>query len=191
MSSPRIQPINPPYTTEIQEAFKKIMPPGMEPLNIFRTFAHNPDILKRQMALGAYLLNHGTVDARDREILIHRTCARCGSEYEWGVHVTAFARPLGFSEEKIHATVLADADDAVWSERESLLVRLVDELHEASTVSDELWTLLSEQWTDAQLVELVCIVGMYHAVSFMTNALGIELEPTGARFPVKEESSAN
>ena len=190
MSTPRIRPIEPPYTTEIQEAFKKVMPPGMEPLNIFRTFAHNPEILKRQMALGAYLLNHGTVDAREREILIHRTCARCGSEYEWGVHVTAFARPLGFDDEKIRATVLGDADDAAWSERESLLVRLVDELHETSTVSDELWALLSEEWNDAQLVELVCVVGMYHAVSFMTNALGIELEGTGERFPVQEESSA-
>ena len=28
---------------------------------------------------------------REREIAIDRTCARCGCEYEWGVHVAYFA----------------------------------------------------------------------------------------------------
>ncbi|HEV7760231.1 MAG TPA: hypothetical protein VGO78_14620 [Acidimicrobiales bacterium] len=27
---------------------------------------------------------------RDREIVIDRTCARCGCQYEWGVHVAFF-----------------------------------------------------------------------------------------------------
>ena len=40
----------------------------------------------------------------------------------------------------------ASADDPAWSEREALIVRLVDELHDAATVSDELWAELAAQW---------------------------------------------
>ena len=48
MHESRIPPIDPPYTDEIQDAFDKIMPEGMSPLIIFRTFANHPAILKMQ-----------------------------------------------------------------------------------------------------------------------------------------------
>ena len=75
------------------------------------------------------------------------------------------------------------ADDPAWSEREALLVRLVDELHDTGTVSAELWDELAAQWNVAQLVELVATVGFYHFVSFTANALGVEPEEYGERFP--------
>ncbi len=183
MNSPRIKPLDPPFDSDVVEAFNKIMPPGMDPLRIFRVFAHNPLILKRQMHLGSVLLNKGSVPHREREVLLLRTCARCGSEYEWGVHVTGYARPLKFTDEQIRATVLGDAASPVWSAREALLVRLADELHDTSTVTDELWNALEAEWTHPQLLEFIVVAGMYHAVSFVTNAARIELEAFGERFP--------
>lgn len=159
------------------------MPPGVEPLKLFRTVAHNRHVLDKFRSFGAYLLNFGTLDPLDREIAIHRTCARCGSEYEWGVHVVVFGRPLGLSEEQIASTASGGPDDPVWSSRQSLLIRLADELHDTAAVSDELWEGLSLHWNEAQLVELIALVGQYHTVSFFTNALGVELEEAGARFP--------
>lgn len=188
MTTPRILPIEPPYSEIVQDAFDKIMPPGRDPLIIFRTFAHNPAILRKQMALGAALLTSDRLPAHDRELVILRTCALCSSEYEWGVHVTAFARPLKISEEVIRATVEARSDDAVWDERQHLLVRLVDELHDTAQVSDDLWHSLAETWTTEQLIELICICGMYHAVSFTTNATRMELETDAARFPETNRS---
>ena len=75
------------------------------------------------------------------------------------------------------------ADDPAWSERQSLLVRLVDELHDTGTVSDALWSKLAAEWQPPELVELVATVGFYHLVSFTANALGVELEDYGERFP--------
>jgi hypothetical protein len=60
------------------------------PLKLFRTVAHNRHILDKLRSTGAYLLNFGKVEALDREIVIHRTCGRCGCEYEWGVHAALF-----------------------------------------------------------------------------------------------------
>lgn len=182
-SPPRIAPLEPPYDEEVAHTLQRMMPPGVEPLKLFRTVAHNSKLLDKLRSTGAYLLNFGAVDPREREVVIHRTCARCGCEYEWGVHVAAFARPLGFSEEEIDATVHDGAGSAPWSEREALLVRLVDELHDTATVSDSLWDGLAVHWKPAQLMELITLVGQYHAVSFVANGLRVELEDAAARFP--------
>ncbi len=181
MTEPRIAPLDPPYDDATQKLFDMVMPEGMEPLRLFRTLASNPRIFPRFMRAG--VLDRGPVEIRHRELVIHRSCARCGSEYEWGVHVTAFARPLGLSDAWIAATVLAPADDPIWSPEEAALVRLVDELHDTSTVSDALWKQLCEHFSEEQRLELVYTAGMYHAVSFLTNALAVELEPFGERFP--------
>lgn len=185
MSTPRIAPVSPPYSDEIQDAFAKIMPPGRPPLNIFRTFARHPLMLKRVMHLGAALLSHGIVPPRDREIVLHRTCARCGSAYEWGLHVTAFARPLGFTDAQIRATVLGNEHDPAWTGNDRLLIRLADELHDTATVSDGLWTELKKIYSDEALIELICVAGLYHAISYMTNACQIEGEAFAEPFPTQ------
>ncbi len=181
MESPRIRPLEPPYPDEVQKLFDLVMPEGVEPLLLFRTLATNSRIFPRFMRAG--VLDRGPVDIRDRELVIHRTTARCRSEYEWGVHVAAFGRPLGFSDELIRATVEAAADDPIWDPRQALLVRLCDELHETATVSDDLWRQLEGHFDAEQLTELIYTVGMYHAVSFLTNALKLPSEQTAARFP--------
>jgi len=183
MHTPRIAPLDPPYSDEIQDAFSKIMPPGQPPLNIFRTYARHPLMLKRVMHLGAALLSQGSLPSREREIVLHRTCARCGSPYEWGVHVTAFARPLGFTDAQIRATVLGAGDDPCWTPREQLLVRTADELHETSTISDDLWAQLEREWSVEQRIEIICVAGLYHAISYMTNACRMQGEIFAEPFP--------
>jgi hypothetical protein len=61
------------------------MPEGVPPLLLFRTLAVNERVFHRVMAGG--LLDRGSLTLRERELVIDRTCFRCGSEYEWGVHV--------------------------------------------------------------------------------------------------------
>ena len=180
---PRIAPLEPPYEPQVAETLRRMMPPDVEPLRLFRTVARNPAILERFRTTGAYLLNFGCVDPLDREILLHRTCARCGCEYEWGVHAVAFGRPFGMSEEQLRATVLEGSDSEVWSERQRLLVRLADELHDTATLSDSLWTELAELFDDAQLIELIATAGFYHLVSFTANSACVEREAYAERFP--------
>lgn len=182
-TAPRIPPLEEPYEPDVAETLRRMMPPGVEPLKLFRTVAHNPAILERLRTTGAYILNFGQVEPRDREVVIHRTTARNGCEYEWGVHAVAYGRPLGFTDEQLRATVHGTADDPAWSQRDSLLVRLVDELHDTGTVSAELWDMLAAEWEAPQLVELVATVGFYHFVSFTANALGVQLEEYAERFP--------
>ncbi len=130
----RIEPAARPYEKDMEATLEKLMPPGVEPLVLFRTLARNPRVFRRFMAGG--LLDKGSITLREREIAIDRACARCGGEYEWGVHIALFAEKAGFGADEIAATVAPGADAACWTPRERLIVRLVDELHETHTVGD-------------------------------------------------------
>lgn len=181
MSAPRIAPLEPPYPEPVQAALDRVMPTGVPPLALFRTLARNERVFQRVMAGG--LLDRGSITLREREIVIDRTCARCGSEYEWGVHVAFFAERVGLTPEQVAAT--AGGDPAAFPERERLLLRLVDELHDRAQVTDELWAALRAHFAEEQLIELVALAGFYHLISFVTNALRIPPEPYGARFPTE------
>jgi 4-carboxymuconolactone decarboxylase len=185
-TSPRIPPLQPPYTIEIAEALAKWMPPGApwEPLKLFRTLMQNKQLSDRMRPLGAGLLGqHSSLDLREREIVIDRVCARCGCEYEWGVHVIGFGNTAGLTEEQIQATVTRSSHDPVWSEREQVLLQLVDELHETATISDVLWERLETEWSLPQVLELLILIGWYHLISFVANAAQVEREAWAATFP--------
>lgn len=178
---PRLSPIDPPYTDEVQDSFRKLMPPGMEPLGLFRTLAHNPRVLRRIQRGG--LLDPGSISLRLRELAILRTCARCGAEYEWGVHVTLFGGAAGFDEAALERIALGLASDRSWTDEERLVLELCDALHDHSTLSDGQWEALRRAFEPAQLVELVTLAGLYHAVSFLVNALQVAPEPWAAALP--------
>ena len=183
MSKGRIAPVEAPYDAAAQKAFDRIMPEGIEPLVLFRTLARNPRVFQRFMASG--LLDKGSISLRDREIVIDRTTARCGSEYEWGVHVAFFGERVGLGATEQHAIVHGGADAACWDERDSLLIRLVDALHDTAALDDALWASLRKGFSDEQLLELIVLTGFYHTVSFVTNGVRVPLEPYGTRFPAK------
>jgi alkylhydroperoxidase family enzyme len=176
----RIAPAAPPYEPAISESFASIMPSGMEPLVLFRTMARNPRVLQRMFA--ASLLDKGTITLREREILILRTCARCGSEYEWGVHVTLFSKRAGLSEPEIAATAAPSISD-IWPAREAALIHMADELRASADLSQAAWDSLARHYTGEQILELILLCGYYHAISFMTNVLRLEPETFAARFP--------
>jgi 4-carboxymuconolactone decarboxylase len=183
--APRIAPLSPPYEAGAGALLEKMMPPGggVEPLGLFRTLVLNEEMAARMRPLGAGLLAHGRLDARDRELVIHRTCARAGAEYEWGVHAVAYGGAVGLDEEQLAATVHGEAGDAAFSERDGLLIRLADELHETCTVSDGLWHALAEHFDDAQLLELLILAGQYRLISYLVNGVRVQPEPWAARFP--------
>jgi alkylhydroperoxidase family enzyme len=180
MSKPRIEPVEPPYSPEVQADFDKMMR-GAPPLLLFRTVARNPRVLQRMMAGG--LLDRGSISLRARELMILRTCARCGAEYEWGVHVASFGEKAEWTSEQLHSSVHGGAGDSCWTDADRLIIRLADELHDTNTVGSALWQSAAEHFSAEQLVELIMLAGLYHAVSFMANACGVQREQFAPGFP--------
>ncbi len=180
-SPPRVEPLTPPFAADVQAAFDKIMPAGVPPLALFTTLARVPRIYDRFRA--GSLLDRGPVSLRHREIVIDRTCARCGCDYEWGVHIAFFADRAGLEPRHVRATARGDADDPAWSEQEMLLIRLVDELHDTANISDQLWESLNTSFSIEQIFELIALAGFYHTVSFFANSLRLRGEPYAAPLP--------
>src|ERR1700692_1403822 len=177
----RIAPLEPPYDPEIQGQFDRIMR-GAPALLLFRVVAGQPRAWEKFRA--GSLLDRGPLSLREREIVIDRTCALTGCEYEWGVHVAAFAAAAHLSDEQGRATVVGKADAACWSAAEQALIAAVDALHASATLSDAQFNALSAHYDDAKIFEIILLCGFYRTVSYLANGLALPLEEKAARFPV-------
>jgi alkylhydroperoxidase family enzyme len=176
----RIAPLDPPYAPEIQCQFDRIMR-GAPPLMLFRVIAGNARAWEKFRA--GSLLDPGPLSLREREIVIDRTGALTGCEYEWGVHVALFAGPAGLTDEQVRATVLGTADAPCWSVSEQALIAAVDALHHRTTLSDAEFGALSSHYDDAKIFEIILLCGFYRTVSYLANGLALPLEAKAARFP--------
>ncbi|MDQ3030889.1 MAG: carboxymuconolactone decarboxylase family protein [Myxococcota bacterium] len=179
----RIAPATPPYDARAAEDLAALMPPGIEPIGLFRTLAKNPRVLRRVRRGG--LLDPGSITLRQREIVILRTTARAGAEYEWGVHAAFFGAAAELDHEQLHATVWLGPEAACWRADESLLVRACDELHETARVADETWSALRGSFGEDQLIEVLVLAGLYRAISYVVNGTGVALEELAPRFPAE------
>jgi len=177
----RIAPLEPPYAPDIQPQFDRIMR-GAPPLVLFRVMAGQPRAWEKFR--GGSLLDRGPLSLREREIVIDRTTARNACEYEWGVHVAAFAEAAHLTDEQVRATVLGESDAACWSAAEQALIAAVDALHDRATLSDAEFKALSAHYDDAKILEIIMLCGFYRTVSYLANTLALPLEKTAARFPV-------
>jgi alkylhydroperoxidase family enzyme len=181
---PRIAPVEPPYEPETAARLAAMMPPGVPPILLFRTFARNPAMAESMRGWGAYELSKRlSLSMRDREIVIDRTCARRDCEYEWGVHVAFFADRVGFTAAQVTSLTHGHADDPCWTdERDRLLIAAVDALCRDATIDDALWARLAAHLGEAELLDLLLLCGWYHAIAFAANAARVPLEDGAPRF---------
>jgi len=174
----RIEPLEPPYDAETGDQLQAMMPAGVPPIALFRAFAKNLTMTRALHGWGSFELSKQiSLSLRDREIVIDRTCARCGCEYEWGVHVEFFAAKARLDKAQLASLTHGSPGDACWTEpRDQLLIRAVDALHESSDVPEPLWEQLAGEFSEAELLDLLLLCGWYHAISFTARAIRLEPE---------------
>ena len=181
----RVAPLASPYSREAQAAFDRIMPPGVPPLVLFTTLARDTR-LWRKFRDGS-LLDKGHLTLRQREIVIHRTTALCGSEYEWGVHAAFFSDKAGLSAAQLYSTIHGNAEDDCWSDNDRPFIRACDALNGSCDMNDACWSSLRECLAEEALLELILVAGFYRTVSYLTNTLRLPLEGFAWRFPLVNE----
>jgi alkylhydroperoxidase family enzyme len=146
----RIAPLEPPYVPELQAQFDRIMR-GAPPLHLFRVMAGNARAWEKFR--GGSLLDRGPLSLREREIVIDRTCALNGCEYEWGVHVAFFADRVGFTADQVTSLTHGAATDPCWTDAgERVLIEMVDALHDGNDLDDLLWARLGAEQVGATVL---------------------------------------
>ncbi|MFF5295742.1 carboxymuconolactone decarboxylase family protein [Paractinoplanes globisporus] len=181
---PRIAVLQPPYAEEAAAQLAGMMPAGVPPIGLFRMFARNLPMTRAMHGWGRYELGRDlTLSMRERELVIDRTCARCGCEYEWGVHVMMFGDRVGLTPGQRRSLAHGGPADPCWTdERERLLLEAVDALHDDNDIGDELWARLAAAFDEPRLMDLLLLCGWYHAVSFAARAARLPLEPGAPRW---------
>jgi alkylhydroperoxidase family enzyme len=177
-TSPRISPQQPEdWAEDLRPMLSADLgdQPRLGDLNIFTTLSRHPELFKTWMPFAGFLLIGGALPFADRELLILRTGYNCRSPYEWGQHVRIAIN--GGIERAVIERVAAGPDAPGWDQRQSLLLRAADELHDDARISDETWNGLAGELDERQLIELPILVGQYHLVAFMLNSLAVQPEP--------------
>lgn len=180
--TPRIEPLSEPYTAEVAERLTALMPGGGKPIRLFRTFVRNLPMAAGLNAWGNYYFSRQlSLGLRDRELVIDRTTARCGCDYEWGVHVATYGGRVGLTAEQLRSIARGSPLDSCWSAHDALVLEAVDALHDTATIDDDLWGRLAAEFADAQLLDLFLLTGWYEAISFAANAVRVEPEDGAPR----------
>jgi alkylhydroperoxidase family enzyme len=181
----RIAPLERPWPPFFAEAMERVMPQGAEPLLLFRTVATSPRAWTK-FAAGS-LLDKGPLPLREREIVIHRTAARCGCDYEWGIHAALFAERAGMDEAQLRDTAAHSVDPALWSEAEAVLLESVDALILRKRLDDLEYERLALHFTTDQILEVIQLAAFYHGVALICGALDLAPEPGIPNLPSRGE----
>jgi uncharacterized peroxidase-related enzyme len=143
--------------------------------NMFRVMAHRPEIFSTMQAHFGAVLNTGTVSTKLKELIIVRTSQVNATPYCLASH-TILANKLGWSNDQL--THLAD-----WPQREDFTpaekaaLRLAETItRDAHTVSDEQFVELRSFYSEGEIVELLCAIGLFNYFNRFNNAL--QMEPT-------------
>lgn len=99
------------------------------------------------------------------------------------MHVSIFAERCALTEAQIGELTFGRLSDALWNEKEKIIVRMVEELHRYSTVSGKTWELLRSNWQPSEIVQLILSASFYRMAAMYLNSMAVPLEEGARRFP--------
>ncbi len=157
--------------------------------NMFRVMAHRPEIFSTMQAHFGAVLNTGTVPTKLKELIIVRTSQVNATPYCLASH-TILARNLGWNDEQLaHLADWPHRDDFTPAEKAALqLAETVT--RDAHAVSDEQFAELRSFYSEGEVVELLCAIGLFNYFNRFNNALKVEPTKPGEGGCVAPEEKA-
>ena len=146
------------------------------PLNVHKLMAHNPALLKAWWSFRNHSVNGGTLGRRLGEFVILRVSLHLGAWYEWASHVDRSLR-IGVTREEIQRIAVRETRPG-WPDMEAVLLEAVDDLMEMRRLSADTQKQLAQHFSDAQVLDIIAIQGMYVILGNMILSWGLELDTT-------------
>ena len=159
--------------------------------NMFRVMAHRPEIFATMQAHFGAVLSTGTVLTKLKELIIVRTSQVNATPYCLASH-TILARNLGWTDDQLsHLAEWSMREDFTPAEKAAL--RLAETVtRDAHAVSDQQFAELRTFYSEGEIVELLCAIGLFNYFNRFNNAL--QMEPTkpgeGGRVPESAQTAA-
>ena len=161
-------------TDEIREKFQQIGEQRGNVPNMFRVYAHRPEILKTMMAHLNAVTTTGTVPVRTKELvatLVSRinACQYCNRSH------TSLSERHGATGEQMEA--LLDFENGPFEEKEKAALAYAKQLTlDANRVDDALFDRLRQHYDEGEVVEISAMAGLFNYFNRVNNAL--QMEPT-------------
>ncbi len=169
-TAPRVPPIE-----KVAAKAREAMADGpANAINVVSTLHTNRTINRAFGDFAQTLLFKGTVDERLREIVILRMGWNCQAVYEFGQH-TLFGRSVGLTDEEIYL-ITRPLDQGAWSDVESALLAMTDDLYSDDCVTDATWAELEKHFDHSAIIEFMFAAGCYRLVSGLLNSCGVQLD---------------
>ena len=146
--------------------------------NMFRVMAHRPEIFATMQAHFGAVLNTGTVSTKLKELIIVRTSQVNDTPYCLASH-TILARNLGWKDDQLaHLADWPQREDFTPAEKAAL--RLAETVtRDAHAVTDEQFAELRSYYSEGEIVELLCAIGLFNYFNRFNNALQMQPTKTG------------
>ncbi|HEX4285420.1 MAG TPA: peroxidase-related enzyme [Terracidiphilus sp.] len=179
-------------TPDLQVLFDKVFTQRGNVPNMFRVMAHRPEIFATMQAHFAAVLNTGSLSTKLKELIIVRTSQVNETPYCLASHTT-LALNLGWTDDQL--AHLADwPNRADFSPAEKAALRLAETVtRDAHAITNEQFIELRSFFSEGEIVELLCAIGLFNYFNRFNNAL--QMEPTkpgegGCAAPQPEAATA-
>lgn len=171
-------------TPDLVALFDKIFAQRGNVPNMFRVMAHRPEIFATMQSHFAAVLQTGTVPTRLKELIIVRTSQINETPYCLASH-TRLAKGLGWTDEQLaNLAGWARRDDFTPAEKAAL--RLAETVtRNAHAVTDEQFAELRTYYSEGEIVELLCSIGLFNYFNRFNDALLMQPTKPGEGGPAE------
>ena len=184
LTEARVPPLTETEWTDEQRALIQRYAPDGEPGNALRTLIRVPALADRVFSVLRYVTEDSTLPPRHRAMLILRTAWLTQSANLWAMQARRAAE-AGLTDDEVRR--VAEGPTADWNEFEDELLRLVDQLFRSSSVTDQTWDALAEEYDLYNMMDAVVTVGEIITRAIVFNSLGIQPDDdTTARIPTND-----
>ncbi len=147
------------------------------PINLHRQLVHSPGMARAFGVIGQYIRYGSTLDPRLRELAILQVGWTARSPYEWSHHVK-IGFDFGVSEADVRALIADSAGEAAeLGEAERAVLAAARHLTVEAALTDAQFAALRSHFSEADLVELLVVIGFYACVVRVLASLQIDVEP--------------
>lgn len=166
---------------QIQRTFEAFWQARGNVPNLFRVLAHVPPLYTTFQTHFKTVMGPGLVDVRVKELIAMRVSQLNDCRYCLASH-TVLARQYGATDDVIAA--LNDVDRCPIPEKEREAIGFAQKMTtNANDVSHEDMARLREHWSEPEIVEIACVVGIFNYLNRFAEALGFEPTKPGEGGP--------
>jgi AhpD family alkylhydroperoxidase len=138
---------------------------------VFLVLGRNRRLFRGWLSFASKLMPGGRLPRVDAELVILRVAHLAECPYELEQH-RRLGRRAGLSQEQVDAVELGP-DAPVWTPRQALLLRAVDELHHLRDLTDDCWADVRAELDERTAIELVLLAGHYEMLATAITTLRV------------------